>query len=127
MPMANSVSVTAFQGLILDLLPAGHLTIDRAARRCGIPVRTLQRRLHEAGLSYSELVDEVRFEAACRLLDDPQARIAEVAAALGFADPSNFSRAFVRWTGLPPREYRRRRAGKRPRPRGRALKRTGVK
>jgi len=126
MPMADSISVTAFHGLILDLLPAGHPTIDRAARRYGIPVRTLQRRLHEVGLSYSELVDEVRFEAACRLLDDPQARIADVAAALGFTDPSNFSRAFVRWTGLSPREYRRRRAGKRPRPRGRVLKRCGV-
>lgn len=127
MPMGDAVSLTAFQGLIRELLPSGHPTIDRAARRYGLPVRTLQRRLHEVGLTYSELVNEVRFEAACRLLDDPQARIADVAAALGFADPSNFSRAFVRWTGEQPREYRRRRAGARPKPPRGVKKRSGVK
>ena len=125
--MINSVSTTAFRRLIRELLPTGHPTIDRAAQRLGTPVRTLQRRLHHAGLSYSELLDEVRCDAACRLLTNPRARVADIARALGFSDPSNFSRAFVRWTGISPREYRHRQAGGRPEPCGKASKRCGVK
>jgi AraC-like DNA-binding protein len=60
--------------MIRELLPVGHPTIDRAAQRLGTSVRTLQRRLHNAGLSYSELLDEVRCDAACRLLTNPRAR-----------------------------------------------------
>lgn len=125
--MPTTVSVVAFRKLILELLPVGYPTIDQTARRFGIPVRTLQRRLHDTGCTYSELVDEVRFDAACRLLADPQARVAEVSVALGFTDPSNFSRAFARWTGLSPREYRCRQLGKRPKSRGQVPKRSGVK
>jgi AraC-like DNA-binding protein len=112
--IVDSVTVTKYHRLILDLSASGHPTIQRAARVLGIPVRTLQRRLNDAGLTYSELADEVRFKAACRLLEGPHTRVADIAASLGFADPSNFSRAFLRWSGVSPREYRRRRAGKRP-------------
>jgi AraC-like DNA-binding protein len=59
----------------------------------------------------SELVDEVRFEAACRLLDNPRTRI------LAFSDPSNFSHVFLRWSGVSPREYRHRQAAISSRPR----------
>ena len=125
--MASSVSTATFRRLILELLPTGHPTIGRTAQRLGIPVRTLQRRLHNAGLSYSELVDEVRCDAACRLLSSPCARVADIARALGFSDPSNFSRAFVRWTGISPREYRHRQAGRRSKRRGRPSKDVGAK
>jgi AraC-like DNA-binding protein len=110
----DSVTVTKYHRLILDLLASGHPTIQRAARVLGIPVRTLQRRLSNAGLTYSELADEARFKAACRMLEDPHIRVADIAASLSFADPSNFSRAFLRWSGVSPSKYRRRRAGKRP-------------
>ena len=49
-------------------------TIDDTAHRLGIPVRTLQRRLKESGLSYSRLVEQTRHELACRLLDKPDAK-----------------------------------------------------
>ncbi|MFW2374110.1 MAG: helix-turn-helix domain-containing protein [Gammaproteobacteria bacterium] len=73
--------------------------------RLGIPIRTLQRRLKNDGLTYSRLVADVRCEAACRLLKDPSSGVAGIATALGYADPSNFSRAFQRWTGISPRQY----------------------
>jgi AraC-like DNA-binding protein len=68
-----------FSQLILDLLPTGHPSIVIVSERCGIPVRTLQRQLHNAGITYRELVDEVRFDTACRLLQQPQNNVKDVA------------------------------------------------
>lgn len=75
-------------------------------------VRTLQRRLAAAGLTYSRLVDEVRFERARLLLVEPGVGISNIAAALGYADPAHFTRAFTRWAGVAPQAYRRRLASK---------------
>jgi len=96
---------------VTDLLPKGAPTIARTASLLGVSVRTLQRRLNKNGTSYTMLVDEVRRDTACRLLRAPHARVADVAVALGYADPSSFSRAFLRWTTISPRDFRRRRAG----------------
>lgn len=96
---------------VTDLLPKGAPTIARTASLLGVSVRTLQRRLSKNGTSYTMLVDEVRCDTACRLLRAPHACVADVAAALGYADPSSFSRAFIRWTKISPREFRRLRAG----------------
>jgi len=106
--MAGSPKISTCKALIAELLPACYPTIDHTARLLGIPVRTLQRRLREHGQSYSQLVDAVRMEHARRLLREPGAHVNEVAKALGYADPSSFSRAFRRWTGMAPRGYRRR-------------------
>ena len=113
-----SRTVPACRRLIRHLLPTGHSTIERAANRLRIPIRTLQRQLHTAGYTYSQLVEEVRLEQASRLLTKSDARMVDIAALLGFRDPSNFSRAFQRWTGLPPKEFRRQLSGKRFRERG---------
>ena len=99
--------MSACRTIITELLPTGHPTIDRAARRLGMPVRTLQRRLRDRGQSFSELVDAIRYRRACRLLAKRDMHVADVAKALGYTDPSSFSRAFQRWTGRSPREYRR--------------------
>lgn len=96
--------------LIMDLLPAGCPSIVNVSRHCGIPVRTLQRKLRHDGITYRELVDEVRFDAACRLLRQPQNNVKEVATAIGYQNPSNFTRAFQRWAGVSPSEYQRQQA-----------------
>ncbi|MDJ0945822.1 MAG: helix-turn-helix transcriptional regulator [Kiloniellales bacterium] len=70
--------------------------------------RTLQRRLSHASTSYSRIVDELRFEKACCLLEGGDRSIAEIARALGYSDPAHFTRAFRRWAGMTPREYRQR-------------------
>ena len=93
---------------ILTLLPHGHPTIQQVARAVGTSVRTLQRRLATAGLSHSQLVDEVRYAEACRRLDDSVVRVQDIGRALGFGDPGAFTRAFVRWSGVSPRTYRSR-------------------
>jgi AraC-like DNA-binding protein len=97
------------QQAISEQLPCGCPTISETARLLGVSVRTLQRRLDDRGLTYSELLDHDRFTLACRLLWTADTPVAEVAGELGYADPSSFSRAFRRWLGTSPREYRRRR------------------
>ena len=84
--------------------------IKRVAQRLNVSVRTLQRRLQEGGTSYTKLVDEIRFKSARRLLDSPRTSITDVAAAVGYTDPSSFSRSFARWSGMQPNAYRRLRA-----------------
>lgn len=107
---------------IAHLLGAEPASIAAAARTAGFSVRTFQRRLAEAGPTYSQLLDEVRFAEARRRISDPRVRVKAVATALGFVEPASFTRAFRRWTGLSPREYRRRlrgldRVGRSPAPR----------
>ena len=106
MPKTGLLTRTRYKRVIHELLSSGNLTIEHTARKVGIPLRTLQRRLHYNGLTYSELVDEVRRESACRLLKADRMSVAEIAVALGFSDPSNFSRAFHRWLGVSPSKYR---------------------
>ena len=82
-------------------------TVGAAAAAMHLSVRTLHRRLQAAGLTYQGLVDDARRERAAELLLDPRLKLGFVAAALGYRDPANFSRAFKRWHGVTPRSTRR--------------------
>ena len=84
--------------------------IDLVAERMGTSIRTLQRRLTTAGLTYTQILQSARCAAAQRLLTDRQPTIGEVARTLGYSDPAHFTRAFLRWTGLTPRQFRSRHA-----------------
>lgn len=88
------------------LLLDGYPGIERTARAIGLSVRTLQRRLAENSVHYSQLVEQERFERALRLLADPHRKVTDVALTLGYSDVANFTHAFRRWTGLSPRTYR---------------------
>jgi AraC-like DNA-binding protein len=68
--------------------------------------RTLRRRLQSEGTTFQEIVDEVRNDRACACLCETQLSIAEVGALLGFDDVANFRRAFRRWNGCSPQDYR---------------------
>ena len=83
------------------------------ARRLGLSPRSLQRRLDEAGTSFAEILDTAREERAKVFLRAGDVSIAEVSWLLGFAEQSAFTRAFRRWTGRAPTEWRRER-GKAP-------------
>lgn len=87
----------------------GEPSIDGIARRMGVSGRTLQRRLKDEGLTFHQLVDDVRCETAVRFLNDPRMAISEIGFLLGFSEPSAFHRAFRRWTGQTPGEFRRER------------------
>ena len=79
------------------------LSMEAIAQGLGMSPRTLRRRLLESGSRYHELLDRVRRELADELLAAPDRKVWEVAALLGFSDPSAFHRAYVRWTGQTPR------------------------
>ena len=70
-------------------------------------VRTLQRRLAEEDCVFSELVDEVRAELAVEMLRNTEASLGEIAGETGYSAQTNFIRAFKRWTGKAPTEFRR--------------------
>jgi AraC-like DNA-binding protein len=76
------------------------------ARRLAMSERTLQRRLREEGTSFAAILDAVRSDLATRYLEERQLAVYEVAFLLGFAEPSAFFRAFRRWTGRTPAEWR---------------------
>jgi AraC-like DNA-binding protein len=86
----------------------GSPDIQVVASRIGTSVRTLQRQLRAAGVTYAGVVQQTRCTVARRLLQDQGQKIGEVARLLGYSDPAHFTRAFQRRTGLTPRDYRRR-------------------
>jgi AraC-like DNA-binding protein len=99
--------VTSLKALLKTYLSEGCPTIRLSAEISGMSVRTLQRRLTDLGLSYSDLLNCARFEAAAYMLGNSDTKVIDVAYELGYEDPSNFARAFRRIAGISPREYRR--------------------
>jgi AraC-like DNA-binding protein len=89
-----------------SLLESG-ATIGAVARALHMSPRTLQRRLDDEAASFSEVVDGVRQRLARAWLADEARSLTEIAFALGFSDLATFSRAFKRWTGKPPGQWRR--------------------
>ena len=94
------------KGAILDRLQTGNVVDDDVAQGLHVSVRTLQRKLSDAGTSFRELVDETRREVAEAYIRDHSVSLSELAFMLGFSDASAFSRAFKRWTGKTPGEAR---------------------
>ena len=80
--------------------------VARLAARLKMSVRTLNRTLEAEGTTYRALLDQLRYELATRHLADDRISIAEVAFLLGFSELSSFYRAFKRWTGRTPVEFR---------------------
>ena len=80
--------------------------VTLGARIADMSVRTLQRRLHIAGVTYSTVVDQARFQIASKQLATSARPSKEIAESLGYSDASHFARAFRRLTGLSPQEYR---------------------
>lgn len=76
------------------------------AEMAGLSSRSFQRKLSNAGLTYSHLVDSVRFKIASKLLNETDSKIIEVALSSGYADPAHFTRAFRRIVGTTPRQFR---------------------
>ncbi|OWK23364.1 hypothetical protein AJ87_36895 [Rhizobium yanglingense] len=88
--------------MISALMVQGRCQLSDVAEAVGLHPRTLQRYLSESQEEYSDLLAEVRFETALRLMSDPSVRVIDVAYELGYTDPANFTRAFRHWTGLKP-------------------------
>lgn len=80
-------------------------SIDRVAAAMRLSVRTLQRRLGEAGTTYQSLLDDERRLTARRLLNNTDLDASEIAFLLGFEEPNSFSRAFYGWEGMTPARW----------------------
>jgi AraC-like DNA-binding protein len=106
------------QGSMLDRVRAvlaerltGDASPAAVAAALGTSVRSLQRRLRDQGFSYVSILNETRRQLGTAYLLDERYSVTEIAFQLGFDDASAFARAFRRWTGVSPSEYRARAAG----------------
>lgn len=88
-------------------------TLQSVARTLGVSARSLRRRLQLEGCSYHHLKDAMRRDLALNLVGNSDVALVEIGDRLGFADASTFHRAFKRWTGAAPGEFRRRQCGTR--------------
>jgi AraC-like DNA-binding protein len=95
------------RALIEVELPRGGAELTTVARKVHTSVSTLRRRLHAAGVGFAALVEDVRKAAARRYLDDPDLTLEDIALRVGFAHEPAFHRAFKRWYGQTPAQYRR--------------------
>lgn len=95
---------------LISRLSAGEPPRAEVATALGLGEKTLQRRLKDEGSSYQGILEETRRELAQDYLREPQASVCDVTFRLGFADQSSFTRAFKRWTGTSPGEFRSRQA-----------------
>lgn len=82
------------------------INLDEIARQLCMSKRTLQRRLQESGLEFNGLVEDIRQGLAIDMVRHSVYNLTEIATRLGYHESSSFTRAFRRWTGQTPREFR---------------------
>jgi AraC-like DNA-binding protein len=91
---------------LIEHLPGGHISEADIASSIHVSQRSLQRKLKEQGMSFSQLVESTRRELGLQYVRDPQYSFNEIAFLLGFTEPANFSRAFKRWYDKSPSQFR---------------------
>jgi AraC-like DNA-binding protein len=91
--------------IILNHLDDESLTIQKVARDMALSVRTLQNRLENEGMVFSDLLRTIREKLAKKYLREDYT-VEQITYLLGFSDPSVFRKAFKKWSGVTPREYR---------------------
>jgi AraC-like DNA-binding protein len=98
--------VDQVRSIIASEFRGGDPSLEHVADQLRMTPRTLQRKLQELGTSHNELLEQMRRQLAMRYLREREMAICEVAYLLGFSESSSFHRAFKRWTGLTPKEFR---------------------
>lgn len=98
--------VQQVKSIILENLPDGHVTDKLVASELNLSERSMQRRLQEKQTTFRYLLDSVREMVAKQYIKNPLNRMSDIAFLLGFSEQSAFSRAFKKWTGKSPVEYR---------------------
>lgn len=96
------------RALIRDTPPSSSPDVTRISAKLALSRRTLARRLAAEDTSFQALLDEHRRGICCRLLAQPGYSIEEIAFLAGYSELSTYHRAFKRWTGRTPAEYRKR-------------------
>jgi len=98
---------TLVENTIAPLLPHAEVELTTVAGRIGLSERTLSRRLKAEGLTFGEILDDLRRDLAVRHLEERSLPVSQIAWLLGFHGPSSFSHACRRWTGKSPVQFRR--------------------
>ncbi len=97
---------TRVQKILLSQLLYEDIDLTKVASMLAMSVRALQRKLQAEGTVYSKLLDDCRKKLSIELILDNRHQMSEVSSMMGFSDQSNFTRAFKRWTGTTPLNYR---------------------
>ena len=95
------------ESLLLPLLHTGELSADSVAEALGMSRQTLYRRLKDEGVTFANVVDDLRLRMATDYLNARKVSVNETAYLVGFSEASSFVRAFRRWTGQTPAEFRK--------------------
>ncbi|HEX7907879.1 MAG TPA: AraC family transcriptional regulator [Paraburkholderia sp.] len=107
----NAGSLATRVRKMLRAMPmSGWPAADQMAGRLHVAEATMRRRLKQEGYTYQSIKDDLRRDIAIGELQDTDRTIADIATAVGFAEPSAFHRAFRKWTGMRPTDYRPARA-----------------
>jgi AraC-like DNA-binding protein len=97
----------SLQAAIGSAMHRGDPSIGRVATRLGFTPRTLQRRLEDDQLTFQQVLEDLRKDMACQYLSASQLSLTEISGLLAYTDTTAFGRAFRRWTGRTPAEYRK--------------------
>lgn len=98
--------VTGVTQKIIELLPSGDCTREKIAEALCMSPATLQVRLAKRGTNFLQLMDDTRRELSCSYMQQRNRSVTEITFLLGFTSTSNFARAFKRWTGISPTQFR---------------------
>jgi AraC-like DNA-binding protein len=94
------------EALILPILHKGEIGIEAIAEHMAMSRQTLYRRLKDEGVTFEQVLDDLRHRLALDYLSAKRASVKETAYLVGFSEPAAFSRAFKRWTGRSPSEFK---------------------
>jgi len=94
------------RGVLRSALITGHCSEDQIATLFSMSSRTFSRRLDTFGTSFHELVEESRFEIARQMLENTSLKVGQIASSLDYSRASTFIRAFRRWSGGTPSQWR---------------------
>jgi AraC-like DNA-binding protein len=94
------------ESALMPVLHTGNASIELVADKLALSRQTLFRRLRAEGTTFEKVLEDLRHTLALQYLSGGKVSVNECAYLVGFSDPASFSRAFKRWTGTNPRDYR---------------------
>ena len=106
--LGDSEFLVSVRKVVLKQLHGGDTSLETIARQLSMSNRSVQRRLGESGLTFKEVLSEMRYTLARQCLEESRFSVDEIAFLLGYSDNSAFVKAFKRWSRVTPGQYRAR-------------------
>jgi AraC-like DNA-binding protein len=111
----DSASITMqVRSRIIELLPDGRPSQEAIAESLHLSLRSLQRKLQNEGTSFTTLLNDTQQQLAMQYIRESHRSIGEITYLLGYSEPGSFTRAFRRWTGKSPLQFRGHRSPPQP-------------